>query len=247
MTQPSASLDVAIGLSLDGLIAQVQGTFHAFLLAQTTLQLGDGALNAVQDNTAIQATLGVSIGIEPIAIGELKQYRATFPDFLLEVFHGKMVQHWHACLQTIFCTYLEAHLAGRRQFVELKTQSLKIDFASASTLDSQANAALIRDFDFWEYSDRQKLIDKLRNPDNKHADALRSVHTHIQLRNAFQHRRGAVDTFMLRKLGATKIDLLDAHGSVTPFIEGDLIKLSIPELDAFRRSILLVGQAWRGQ
>ena len=247
MTQPSASLDVNIGHSLDSLIGQVQDTFHAFLLAQTTLQLGDGALNAVQDHTAIQATVGVSIGIEPIAIGELKQYRATFPDFLLEVFHGKMVQHWHACLQTLFCTYVEAHLAGHRPFVELKTQTVKIDFASASTVDSQANAALIRDFDFWEYSDRQKLIDKLRNPDNKHANALRSVHTHVQMRNAFQHRQGVVDAFMLRKLGVTTINLLDAQGSVTPFAEGDLIKLSIPELDVFRRSLLLVGQAWRGR
>lgn len=230
---------------LDGLIADVQSTFHAFLLAQTTLQLGGGVLENIQDNTIIEATLGITVDIEPIPIGELRQYNNTFPTFLLDVFHGKTVQHWQDCLTSIFGHYVDLHCRGIRPFVELKTQDVKIDFASTEQVADQMRFALVRDFEFREYGERLKLIDRIRNKTGRYAEELRNIHKHVQLRNAGQHRHGTLDAFALQKLGTTKIEVLDAEGKPRSFAQGDKVDLSIPEYDTFRRSILLVGQAWR--
>jgi hypothetical protein len=230
---------------LDGLISDVQSTFHAFLLAQATLQLGRSALASIQGNTVIQATLGVAVEIEPIPIGELRQYQNAFPTFLLEVFHGKIIQYWQDCLTRIFSHYLSLHFDGIRQFVELKTQDIRIDFASEADITDQLRFAMLRNFEFREYSDRVRLIDRIRNQGGRFADDLRNVHKHVQIRNAVQHRHGVLDDFSLRKLGTTQIKLMDDTGTEQEIGEGGKIVLAIPELDALRRSILLVGQAWR--
>lgn len=239
-SQPDPVTDI-----LDALIGDVQSTFHAFLLAQTTLQLGGGVLENIQDNTIIEATLGVTLDIEPIRIGELRQYNDTFPTFLLEVFHAKTVQHWQDCLTRIFGYYVDLHCHGLRPFVELKSQDVRIDFASTEGMADQMRVALVRDFEFREYGDRQKLIDKIRNTTGRHLEHLRNIHKHVQIRNASQHKHGVVGAFSLRKLGTTKIEVLDPAGKPRSFAEGERVELSIPEYDAFRRSILLVGQAWR--
>jgi hypothetical protein len=230
---------------LDALIDDVQATFHAFLLAQTTLRLGGGALANVQDNTLVGATLGVNLAIEPIPIGELRQYSDTFPSFLLEVFHGKTVQHWQDCLARIFEHYVALHCNGSRPFVELKSQEVRLDFASTEAMSEQMRFALVRSFEFREYGERQKLVDKIRNKKCQAMEDLQNIHKHVQIRNASQHRHGVIDAFALRKLGTTKIEVLDSAGQLRSLTEGERIELSVPEYDSFRRSILIVGQAWR--
>lgn len=242
-TQPPVSDPVAV--VLDELIGEVQRGFHALLLAQTTLQLGGGVLDSIQDNVAIETALGIALTIEPLPIGELRQYKASFPDFILQVFHGKLVQLWHECLLKIFCHYVDLHLQGMRPFVELRKQDVRIDFAVSEQLQAQVRRALTRDFDFKDFAERQKLINKLRNPVDRYADHLQNIHKHVQIRNAFQHRQGMLDTDAIKKLGVSAIELLDADGKSYSHSSGDRVTLSIPEVDSFRKSILLVSQAWR--
>ncbi len=120
---------------LDALIADVQSAFHAFLLAQTTLQLGGSVLRNIQDNAIVEATLGVALRMEPIPIGELRRYSATFPTFLLDVFHGKIIQHWQDCLTKIFCHYVDLHVTGTRPFAELRIKNVRIDFVSTDPVN----------------------------------------------------------------------------------------------------------------
>lgn len=230
---------------LDALITDVRSTFHAFLLAQTTLQLGGNVLKSIQDSAIVEATLGVALSMEPISIGELRQYSTTFPTFLLDVFHSKIVQHWQDCLTKIFCHYVDLHVTGTRPFAELRAKNVRIDFASTDPVNDQLRASLVRDFAFSEYAERQKLINNLRNATGKYPEDLSNIHKHVLIRNAAQHRHGVVDAYTLKRLGKTKVKVLDATGAVQQLGEGDRIELSIPELDSFRRSILLVGQAWR--
>ncbi len=230
---------------LDALITDVQCTFHALLLAQTTLQLGGSVLENIDDSAIVQATLGVAVNMEPIPIGELRQYGATFPTFFLDVFHGKIVQHWQDCLTNVFCHYVDLHVTGARPFTELRLKNVRIDFASTDPVNDQLRASLVRDFVFSEYAERQKLINNVRNTTRKHPEHLSNIQKHVLIRNAAQHRHGIMDAYTLQKLGKTTIEVLDATGTMQELGEGDTIQLSIPELDAFRRSILLVGQAWR--
>lgn len=80
---------------------------------------------------------------------------------------------------------------------------------------------------------------------DKYPEHLSNIHKHVQIRNAIQHRHGIVEAFALKKLGTTKIEVMNAAGESRTLAEGDSIELSIPEYDALRRSILLMGQAWR--
>ncbi len=54
-----------------------------------------------------------------------------------------------------------------------------------------------------------------------------------------------VDELLLRELGVRKISLLDVDGNPQEYQINDKIELSVPEFDPFRRSLLMVGQAWR--
>ena len=117
--------------------------------------------------------------MEPIPIGELRQYGATFPTFLLDVFHGKIVQHWQDCLTKIFRHYVDLHVIGTRLFAELRRKDVRIDFASTDPVNDQLRASLVRDFTFSEYAERQRLINNVRNTTGKHPEHLSNIDKHV--------------------------------------------------------------------
>lgn len=235
----------SINSHLDELIACTRENFYTFLLAYTSLQLGGGVLDSIRDDVTVSTSVGLNIEIEPISIVELKQFRADFPDFLLQVFHGKIVQGWKDLLTKIFCHYLFLHFSGQRQFIELKSANVRLDFASATSLDDQVKARLKRDFEFRKYSERQKIINKLLNPKCLYPNELANIHKHIHIRNSFQHNNGILDSFALQDLGTDKIEILDLNGLPISVSKDQRITLSIPELNSFRRSLLMVAQKWR--
>jgi len=230
---------------LDDLLQRLQDTFRAFLCAHATIELGGGILDSIRDNVAIGAVVGLNIAIEPIPLAELKQYKASFPGVLLEVFHGKVVQTWKECLSKIFAHYVSLHLNGTRRFEELKSTDVRLDFRSDVSIDEQIRNSLVDDFDFKRYADQQKLIDGLRNPNDLYPNHLTNVHKNVLMRNALQHKGGRVDQFFLNSLGVNQIEVLGQDAQPIPLGDGDRVTLSIPEFDSFRRSTLMVCQAWR--
>ena len=199
----------------------------------------------IADNALLQTTVGLNIDIEPIPISELTQYKTSFPNFLLEVFHNRVVQLWQEFLTSIFCRYVDLHFECIRPFSELQTRQVRLDFCSKAGIDEQIKGGLIRDYEFANYAERQKLIDQVRNPNRMEQAHLLNVHKNVQIRNALQHKGGVVDEFFLRSLGWQQIEILDEEGQPKVLRKGDRVSLSIPEFDSFRRSILMVAQTWR--
>ena len=164
---------------------------------------------------------------------------------MLETFHGKLVFAWYECLTSLFTLLVDKHFSGTRQFKELKTCQLKIDFQKSIDVNEQIKNSLSKNFDFDTYKDKIKIINSVLNPGNKRENELRNIHKHIQIRNSFQHKAGKIDKFFLQELGVQDISLLDNDSIENKFIQDNIINLSIPEFDLFRKSIVLVAQTWR--
>ncbi len=231
--------------AIDTVVKESNSLFKQFLLAHTALSIGQGTLTDFPDAICISTTVGLDIEIEPIPMGELKRYRDELPKFLLEIFHGKLVQIWNECLSNLFQMLVDLHFSGQRQFIELKKRNISLDFQEDAKLEIQVKDRLCHDFGFQNYSDRVKLLNAVFNPNQEQCDYLYNVSKNVQVRNAFQHRERKVDEFLLRELGVQKISLLDDDGKPQEYLLGDILKLSVPEFDAFRRSLLMVGQLWR--
>ena len=227
--------------AIDTVISESSSLFKQCILAHTALNIGQGTLSGFPDSAAV----GVNVEIEPIPMAELKHYTAALPHFLLEVFHGKLVQIWHECLLQLFRMLVNLHFSGNRKFAELKKREIVIDFQAGSSLEAQMTERICRDFDFERYSDKIKLLNGVFNPNNEQPEHLLNVAKHVQIRNCFQHCCGIVDEFLLKELGLHKISLLNFNGESRDYQLNDKIEISIPEFDVFRRSLLMVGQLWR--
>jgi len=230
---------------IDNLIAQSTSIFKQFLLAHNALEIGGDTIAGFSDNACIEATVGLNVEIEPIPLYEVKHYRAQMPQFLLEIFHGKLVQTWQECLATLFCVLLDKHFSDERRFEELKRCQIYIDFRESSDLITQVKNSLIKNFDFDAYKDKVKLINSVFNPAGNRSEHLFNIDKHVQIRNSFQHKNGKIDEFFLEDLGVRRIALLNNSAQERKYGLNDKIELSIPELDYFRRSIALIGQTWR--
>jgi hypothetical protein len=79
---------------LDELVKTIQDHFNGFILASTSHALGSRVLDTLADEVCITATVGLNIQMEPIPVSELREFKRIYPDFVVEVFHGKLLQHW---------------------------------------------------------------------------------------------------------------------------------------------------------
>lgn len=140
---------------------------------------------------------------------------------------------------------VDLHFSGKRKFTALKKRDISLDFRATASLEVQMTERLCRDFDFERYIDKVKLLNGVFSPNNEQPEHLLNVAKHVQIRNSFQHRGGVVDEFLLKELGLQKIILLDVNGTPRGYQLNDSIKISVPEFDVFRRSLLMVGQLWR--
>jgi len=234
-----------VNQKLDTFTGAIGENWHALLLAQATLQLGEGMLNTISDNANLEVSIGSAIQVEPIPIGELRQYGGTFSDFILQVFHGRVITLWQDLMQSIFEVYLEWHFQGTRGFTELKSRQLTLDFSAGESLDDQIKTRLKSNFSFEKYKCRCKLINSIRNRNNSRDSEPYEINKHVNIRNSFQHHDGIIDEFSLQNLGRARIELLESDGQTAFFGQGDRLRLSIPEFDRLQKSLLLVVQAWR--
>jgi len=230
---------------LDEFRGLVQATYSAFILARTSHVLGASVVDALADHTLITATVGLNTSIEPIPVSELRKFKATYPDFVVDVFHGRLVQHWQDLLTRIFAHYVDLHIANVRAFVELGRTQVRVDFTQALPVSEQLRESLCRDFQFAKYSDRQKLMTRLRDAGHQAATEADTVLRHVHFRNALQHHQGVLREFVFGELGRQDITVLDDAGATRTLRAGDKLALSVPELDSFRRALLVLTQRWK--
>lgn len=233
---------------IDRLITNVNSTFMKLLAASTMYEMGQETLSQIDDRTSISPKVGTNLHIEPIPIGDIKKFRVNYPYFISEVFHGKLVHLWNNCLDDIFSLFIDLHFTGKRKFEELKKQDIKLDFCSNEDFHDQIKDRIIDGFNFKEkYSERQKLINKILNPNGDGKEELANIYKNVLIRNIIQHRNNIVDSYILKRLGSSQIKILDMDGNLKIYKENDRILLSIPEIHSFKSSMFIIGQIWRGK
>lgn len=230
---------------VDKLITESSNIFKQYILTHTSFSMGQDSLSEFDDSVCIEATVGLNIHIEPIPMGELKHYKEGVPNFLLEIFHGKLVQAWNECLSNLFKILVNSHFSGERTFYELKKRNITLNFAESVRIDEQINERLCKDFEFEKYSDKAKLLTRVFNEENRNSDHLFNILKNVQIRNSFQHRSGKIDKFLLKELGVNKISILNKNGESQNYSLDDDIDLSVSELNGFRQSLIMVSQVWR--
>lgn len=235
-----------VNKKLDCFLRRIREISHTLYLAYATLQCGEGVLVSFEDDATIEPRIGGGVRVEPIPIGELRQYSATLPSFLLQVFHGKAITLWQDLIQSIFDIYVDWHFQGARSFPELKVRQTKIDLRSTESIEVQIQKQLKRDFGFDKYKDRVKLVDGIRNTSlSDRSGELFEISKHVAVRNAFQHQDGVLDEYALKEHGRVSFEMLDDNGNPVAFSAGASLSLSLPEFAKLQKSLLLVSQAWR--
>ncbi len=219
---------------IDKLITNVNSTFMKLLAALTMYQLGQETLFQINDRVSISPKVGTDLHIEPILIGDIKKFRADYPYFLSEVFHGKLAHLCNNCLNDIFSLFISLHFMGKRKFEELKKQDIKLDFCSNEGFHDQIKNRITDGFGFKEYSERQKLINRILNPNNESKEELANIYKSILIRNIIQHKNSIVDSYILKRLGSSQIKILDMDGKLQVYKENDKIVLSTPEIHLFK-------------
>lgn len=230
---------------IDKLITESSHLFKQYILTHTSFKMGQDSLAEFDNSVCIEATVGLNIHIEPIPMGELKHYKARLPNFLLEIFHGKLVQIWNECLSELFQMLVGLHFSGKRPFSELKKRSVTLNFIESIGIEEQIRERLCKDFEFEKYKDKVKLLNSVFHQDGDVSDHLFNILKNVHIRNAFQHHGGKVDEFLLNELGVSEIIILDKNGKPQKFKQNDDIELSVSELNVFRQSLNIVGQDWR--
>jgi hypothetical protein len=224
-----------VNAMLDEFLELIQANYNAFILARTSHVLGASVIDALADEALVTATVGLNTVIEPIPVSELRKFKVTYPDFVVDVFHGKLVQYWQDLLNRIFAHYVDLHLTNARPFVELRSAQVKVDFAQATPILDQLRESLCRDFQFSKYAERQKLVAKVRDPVGQARTEADTILRHVHFRNALQHHHGVLREFVFKELGRQDLTVLDESDATQTLRAGEKISISVPEFDSFRR------------
>lgn len=230
---------------IDKFQATIANHFRQLTLSVAYLSIGVGVINASPDNASIELSLDKDIKTERYFLRELILHNRPVEEGILELYQNKMTTAWSDLLNDLFSSLMNLHFNGVRNFSELKKRNVRLDFSSITTFHEQIEAALIADFAFQRYNDRVKIIDDILNPDSKHKTELANIKKHIFIRNAVQHHASKVYHDMLKELGCGGLALLDKNADAKDLGVDEQIVLSVPELDAIKRSLFLVSNEWR--
>lgn len=229
-------------------IEDVKDIFTTFLSALTMYQRGQDTITDINNRASISPKVGGDIHLEPLPIGVVKEFKNYYPDFILEVFQGRLIQKWNDCLNEFFVLLLDLHIEGERLFKELKNPKVSVDFRSATDLVNQIRENSIENFRLsTSFNQRQKIINDALNPDRKSGSDLENIYKHVLLRNAIKHREKKIDLYIIENLGEAgpELEILNEEGEPELFGEGERIQLSIPALYKLRSSMLCVLQLWK--
>jgi hypothetical protein len=189
--------------------------------------------------------------IEDIPMSDIKKFKRKHPDFLMEIFHGKLVQLWHNCIVDIFTLLVYSHFSDNRKFTELGTKyPVKLNFTlNKEDLFSQLPQTIIN-----EFKSKNGIMDKtytIRNTlDSKEIDnnCFKEIHKNILVRNAIQHNNSVIDEKLPRTLDNNNpefIYMLNLNGEQVCCRCNEKITLSFFEIQAFIQAMHTVINGWR--
>lgn len=185
---------------------------------------------------------------DPMPYNDIERFKKTYPDFLMETFHGKLIQAWNNCLDAIFFHCICSHFSGSRAFQELgENHSVRLNF---TILEQQKFISKIKEnalvgFKLTEYKERISCIKKAvdSNVDNKY---FVDIYKHVLIRNAIQHNNSTLNDNFISKLGNNKaFKLLDINKKSVQCKADDKITLSFYEIEWFINKMQFVVTKWK--
>lgn len=208
-------------------------------------------INLYTDDSKFEAVDAGDYYIEDIPMPDIKKFKGKHPDFLMEIFHGKLVQLWHNCIVDIFRLLVYSYFSDKRTFTKLDIKSqVKLDF----TLEKEDLVSQLPQTVISEFKSRNGIMDKtyiIRNTLNtKEIDNnfFKEIHKNILVRNAIQHNNSVIGEKLPKTLDKDNpkfIYMLDLSGKPVCCKCNEKITLSFFEIEAFIKAMHAVVNGWR--
>lgn len=179
---------------------------------------------------------------------DIEEFKKTYPDFLMETFHGKLVQAWNNCLDDMFFYCICSHFSGNRAFKELgENHSVKLNFKITEQYEflSKVKENALIGFKLTEYKERISCIKKA--VDSKVDDKyFKDILKHVLIRNAIQHNNSKLNDNFISKLGNNSaFKLLDINKKSVQCKADDKITLSFYEIELLINRMKFVVTKWK--
>lgn len=218
--------------------------FKELICNLSIFQIGDDNLKSINKSTLISPKISTEFEIEPFPIEALIAIKRKYPDFILEVYHGKLVSEWQNLLDEIFNYLLDLHFQGQRQFVEFGKTNISLSFIDKRKAIDQITENLKVDFTFLSYEKKIKIIKDSFNCLDPDELSLQNIFKNVLIRNSIQHRNRIIDDYLLRKCGTIGIIMLDINGNKKTLKEGDDISIYLPQIYDFKKSLTSIINKW---
>jgi len=249
MSDEAAGIMQSHADNMKGVIDKFQeriGTiFSEFMLSTACTKAGLGLISQGNPTNTVSLMLAQDLFTEPMTFAELLQNKRELESRSIAHYQNMMIASWSDSIQDLFKCLLEMHFKGVRKFTELKKQNVKLDLSIDISIETQAVDMLLKDFSFWPYPDRFKLINQVLNPSKDLDSESLNIRKHVLIRNAIQHHNSVAYQNMFDQLGVKEFDVFDDKGVPFKVTVDNVIYMSVPEFDRLKRDLYLLSQKWR--
>lgn len=218
--------------------------FKELICNLSIFQIGDDNLKSINKSTLIFPKISTEFEIEPFPIATLIAFKRDYPDFILEIYQGKLVSEWQNLLDEVFNYLLDLHFQGQRQFIEFGKTNILLNFADTRNVVDQITENIKADFSFLSYEKKIKIIKDSFNCLSPDGLNMQNIFKNVLVRNSIQHRNRIIDNYLLRKCGTNKITILDINGEKKTLKEGEEINIYLPEIYDFKKSLTYIINKW---
>lgn len=203
------------------------------------------------DDSTFEAVDAGGYYIEDIPMSDIKKFKEKHPDFLVETFHGKLVQLWNNCIVDIFTLLVYSHFSDERMFTELGNKyQVKLDFTlTKEDLVSQLPQTVISEFKSRNgVMEKTNIIKNTLNSRRIDVSHFKEIHKNILVRNAIQHNNSVIGEKLPKTLDQGNpefIYMLDFSGNPVCCRCNEKITLSFFEIKEFIQAMHAVVNGWR--
>jgi hypothetical protein len=189
---------------------------------------------------------------EDMRIPDIKKFKRNYPDFLMEIFHGKLIQLWYNCIDDIFAFLVYSYFSGTRTFTQFGTNyqvKLNLTFDS-EYLISQIPRIVINEFKSKSGAmDKTDIIRNALNSENIDDKHFKEIYKNMFIRNNIQHNNSVISEKIPTRLENNRkakfIYMFDSDGKRICCKCNEKITLSFFEIKSFINAMHAVVKGWR--
>lgn len=236
-------------------IQESDNVFYELSIAYQVIVSKDFAgknIDQSNDYTIYEPVNAGNYYFKDIPMSDIKKFKRNYPDFLMEIFHGKLIQLWNNCIVDIFTFLVYSYFSDKRMFTQLGTKyQVKLDFTlKKEDLISQIPQIVISEFKSKNGAmDKTNIIKNTLNSNNIDKKHFKEIHKNILIRNAIQHNNSIISEKLPKTLEndqkAELIYMCDSNGKSVCCRCNEKIMLSFFEIEAFISAMQAVINGWR--